>query len=179
MTLSDGSVQLCESSASGSGVAAEPWSQSAVIRTREIHRHSLEAWTCAFTSDAEALLSGGDDSVLQYSSINQDEAVQLWADRKLHEAGVTAILPLWDTLVITGSYDDHIRLLNLPQIGRRKCLAELNLGGGVWRLKILSQESSPDAQDRDSLPNTRFVLHPQSRTFTCGLPSCDRQHDAI
>lgn len=85
----------------------------------------------------------------------------LWQNRKLHHAGITAILPLSETLVITGSYDDHIRLLQLPKIPgdtRPKLLAELNLGGGVWRLKLLktgrgastSSSSSSSQRDDDS-----------------------------
>lgn len=81
----------------------------------------------------------------------------LWQNRKLHHAGITAILPLSETLVITGSYDDHIRLLQLPKIPgdtRPKLLAELNLGGGVWRLKLLttgraSSSSSSSFSQRD------------------------------
>jgi hypothetical protein len=64
-------------------------------------------------------------------------ATLLWTDRKSHEAGVTSILPLANDLLITGSYDDRIRLLSAPAVGRRKVLAELDLGGGVWRLKML------------------------------------------
>lgn len=81
----------------------------------------------------------------------------LWQNRKLHHAGITAILPLSETLIITGSYDDHIRLLQLPKIPgdtRPKLLAELNLGGGVWRLKLLttgraSSSSSSSFSQRD------------------------------
>lgn len=86
----------------------------------------------------------------------------LWQNRKLHHAGITAILPLSETLVITGSYDDHIRLLQLPKIPgdtRPQLLAELNLGGGVWRLKLLttgrgasSSPSSSSFSQRDDDP---------------------------
>lgn len=89
---------------------------------------------------------------------NKNKTNLLWQNRKLHHAGITAILPLSETLVITGSYDDHIRLLQLPKIPgdtRPKLLAELNLGGGVWRLKLLttgraSSSSSSQRDDDDS-----------------------------
>lgn len=90
---------------------------------------------------------------------NKNKTNLLWQNRKLHHAGITAILPLSATLIITGSYDDHIRLLQLPQIPgdtRPKLLAELNLGGGVWRLKLLttgrasSSSSSSSQRDDDS-----------------------------
>jgi diphthamide biosynthesis protein 7 len=59
-----------------------------------------------------------------------------------HEAGVTAILPLANDLLITGSYDDNIRLIAAPPVGRRQVAAELNLGGGVWRLRMLDDGSA-------------------------------------
>lgn len=76
----------------------------------------------------------------------------LWQNRKLHHAGITAILPLSETLIITGSYDDHIRLLQLPKIPggtRPQLLAELNLGGGVWRLKLLTARGASSQWDED------------------------------
>jgi diphthamide biosynthesis protein 7 len=110
-----------------------------------VFTHDLEAWTLAFTPDGQGVYSGGDDSVLSYSSeisgLQEPHLRSSWADRRIHEAGVTAILPLQGNpdkhLVVTGSYDDRIRLLEIPSTGRRKVLAEANLGGGVWRLKAL------------------------------------------
>lgn len=160
LTLSDGRVLLCEStcntaaaaasegssSSSSNAIASDLWSQDAVITTHEIQQHELEAWTLAFMpptrheKESVKVLSGGDDIVLQCSSDDPPAAPQipLWKDRKLHSAGITAILPLSNTLVVTGSYDDHIRLLHLPAVGRKQTLASLCLGGGVWRLKLLS-----------------------------------------
>ncbi|KXT01333.1 hypothetical protein AC578_2710 [Pseudocercospora eumusae] len=146
LTLSNGNVLLCECNSSSSSTEDQLWSQDAVITTHGIQQHELEAWTMAFTTQTALTLSGGDDILLQCSQI-QDEGEDmhieaLWKDRKLHEAGVTAILPLSDTLVVTGSYDDHIRVLSLPSVGRRQTLASLYLGGGVWRLKVLAQEKA-------------------------------------
>ncbi|ROW01808.1 hypothetical protein VPNG_07818 [Cytospora leucostoma] len=71
-----------------------------------------------------------------------------------HNAGVTAILPLPFTMsegsqvVLTGSYDDHLRVWAITpphkNYGRPKTrlLAEENLGGGVWRLKVIEELSS-------------------------------------
>ncbi|KAF2083489.1 hypothetical protein K490DRAFT_51538 [Saccharata proteae CBS 121410] len=63
-----------------------------------------------------------------------------WSDRRTHTAGVTAILPLPGNLVVTGSYDDRMRLLALPVGALRTptVLAECDLGGGVWRLKDMT-----------------------------------------
>lgn len=100
-----------------------------------------------------------DEQHVQKTNKNKNKTNLLWQNRKLHHAGITAILPLSETLIITGSYDDHIRLLQLPKIPgdtRLKLLAELNLGGGVWRLKLLttgrasSSSSSSSQRDDDS-----------------------------
>jgi diphthamide biosynthesis protein 7 len=155
VTLSDGAVSLCQSSIDKSD--SQPWSPSSTVSTTELATHSLEPWTLAFSPDASLLFSGGDDAVLQALRLpspddddsndrsddedNTSAATLLWIDRKSHEAGVTSILPLAKDLLITGSYDDRIRLLSAPAVGRRKVLAELDLGGGVWRLKMLGSGS--------------------------------------
>jgi diphthamide biosynthesis protein 7 len=48
---------------------------------------------------------------------------------------VTSILPLKSDHILTGSYDDTIRLIRLrpPAV-----LTQVNLEGGVWRLKLLA-----------------------------------------
>ncbi|KAG9529750.1 WD40 repeat-like protein, partial [Aureobasidium melanogenum] len=122
---------------------------------KEILGHELEAWTLAFSHTGKEVYSGGDDATLRFSTLptlstststSQEEEDFLptqWQDRRAHQAGVTAILPLAheDNILITGSYDDNIRILSCPQIGRKQVLAEENLEGGVWRLKLLT--SSP------------------------------------
>ncbi len=133
-----------------------------------VQAHSVEAWTLAWsvlpsTNGATVLYSGGDDSALcRHSETLQIQDVQtdeegafnnayepLSRDTKTHDAGVTAILPVFmpgsndKELLLTGSYDEYIRLLELAVAGRRsKILAEKRLGGGVWRLKLLSKSDS-------------------------------------
>lgn len=77
---------------------------------------------------------------LQCCSIESlNEPSLAWQTRKHHTAGVTAVIPLSQELCLTGSYDDHIRLISTPSQGRKQILTELDLGGGVWRLKLLDQ----------------------------------------
>jgi diphthamide biosynthesis protein 7 len=175
VTLSDGAVSLCQSSDTNNS-NSNPWSHSSTVTTTELATHSLEPWTLAFSPDAELLFSGGDDAVLQALKLPPIDAVSndrseddedataatlLWTDRKSHEAGVTAILPLANDLLITGSYDDRIRLLSAPAVGRRKVLAELDLGGGVWRLKTLGSNDERYVMSFFSLVFlTVFSVHP-------------------
>lgn len=130
---------------------------------RMVEAHSLEAWMVAWSvlpgaGGATVLYSGGDDSalcrhgenlLLQNLQVDEDNPVEnayepMSRDTKTHGAGVTAILPVPvsgasdQELLLTGSYDEHIRLLEPASTRRRsKVLAEKRLGGGVWRLKLL------------------------------------------
>jgi diphthamide biosynthesis protein 7 len=150
VTLSDGIVALCQSNDS-----TKPWSPSSQTTTTELATHSLEPWTLAFSPDASHVFSGGDDAVLraiQLSSSDESSTpspTALWIDRKTHEAGVTAILLLATDLLITGSYDDRIRLIAAPPVGRRQVLAQLDLGGGVWRLRMLDDGGVSSGADDD------------------------------
>ncbi|MCJ1382194.1 hypothetical protein MMC17_005306 [Xylographa soralifera] len=126
--------------------------------------HSLEAWTVLWsylenTSSDCVLYSGGDDSGLRAfhpeqlrSDVRADDgdtestvsAVAPIFNTKIHGAGVTAILPIifvCDSMpktILTGSYDEYIRVLALSPNGVWKVLAEKCLEGGVWRLKQIA-----------------------------------------
>lgn len=139
---------------------------------RTVYKHTLEAWTCAFllqtvtpkdTSTLEPVmpnvLSGGDDAVLAQSTLPNDFAPDNgkfktstpWMNTRIHQAGVTAVLPVTldfdedvssvPEILITGSYDDHIRVLRIPtpknQLRQPLTIGEKNLGGGVWRVKMV------------------------------------------
>lgn len=103
-------------------------------------------------AEQEEVEDEDEQHILQKKPNNKNKNNLLWQNRKLHHAGITAILPLSETLIITGSYDDHIRLLQLPKLPgdtRPQLLAELNLGGGVWRLKLLTARGASSQWDED------------------------------
>ncbi|KAK2803217.1 hypothetical protein FQN50_007084 [Emmonsiellopsis sp. PD_5] len=79
-----------------------------------------------------------------------------------HSAGVTAILPLFSiagegTVVLTGSYDEVVRvyLYRVAGGGRGEVLAEMGLGGGVWRLEVVRVE---EVEEEDGLERRYLVL---------------------
>jgi len=146
-TLSNGEVLVVE----------DEWLEGAKARaalpTKSVKvKHELEAWTMAFTPIGLGGYSGGDDMALRHfvvapgsitssseTDLNKSPYTFTWTDKKIHSAGVTAILPLSDEIILTGSYDDYVRVIFAPCQGRRQVLGELNLGGGVWRLKLMAQ----------------------------------------
>jgi diphthamide biosynthesis protein 7 len=161
----NGTSKIAVSGSSGSiAVISDKHTEPRVIDP--VPAHSQEAWTVAWSrqglscdSDLEtepSLYSGGDDSVL----LKHDTRVQhsLIRDQKTHTAGVTAIVVLpmlheGQEVLITGSYDEYIRVLLPPSHGRSKAtiLAEARLGGGVWRISRPYNDNF--AQDED---DTKF-----------------------
>lgn len=137
--------------------------------------NSLEAWSIAFApepaSDAPpgstTVYCGGDDSILRYNSYvvtssnhelpSAESCFSPISIKGQHDAGVTAILPLGlhepsgGRLVLTGSYDDHVRLFAIhdPQesygMRRVQLLTDRNLDGGVWRLDLVDTTSSANS----------------------------------
>ncbi|KAL8945199.1 MAG: hypothetical protein Q9211_000280 [Gyalolechia sp. 1 TL-2023] len=129
------------------------------------HRsHSLEAWVIAWSTatDNPALYSGGDDSAFCFHRLKNDWQLEnvfdapfqddlhgeFVRDSKIHGAGVTSIVPLWidednHEYVLTGSYDEHVRIVQIkPGARRPQVLVEKRLGGGVWQLRQLEVSKS-------------------------------------
>lgn len=118
----------------------------------------------ADTSAPFTLFSGADDSSLDYVTCDIGDGgagtggASFTIDTPFkpeavsgHEAGVTAILPLSlrrneqdPDLVVTGSYDDHIRVYSIMPLHKTggykqaRLMTDADLGGGVWRLRLIA-----------------------------------------
>lgn len=143
--------------------------------------NSLEAWCISFSpaspdaSEVDAQVTaycGGDDSMLRYLSFSLGSADEesRWESpyppstiKGTHTAGVTAILPLplfvkdKGRVVVTGSYDDHLRVFIIHDLHetyglkRVELVLEENLDGGVWRLDLV------DTHQRDGSLRIRIL----------------------
>nr|XP_040227611.2 diphthine methyltransferase [Anopheles coluzzii]XP_040227612.2 diphthine methyltransferase [Anopheles coluzzii] len=98
--------------------------------------HGFEAWTCAFSRHNENIVfSGGDDCFLCAHDVRCPGEPIMKGKNKTHSAGVTSLLSFAgrDHILLTGSYDENVRLFDERQL---KCsVSELPLHGGVWRLR--------------------------------------------
>ena len=184
VTTASGRVYFCDTH-DGSDI----WPIGTNMTVGPAHRHDLEAWTVVLYGDenesgSTIMLSGGDDSYLRYSYLvhksdvdnDDDDPTRLvhWENRNLHDAGVTAVLPIASDLVVTGSYDERIRLITCPAGtgGRPRVLAEHSLEGGVWRLKMLGKTRFPSSEAAGSKSgNTTPELEGQGSNRYVKFPS--------
>ncbi|KAE8336109.1 hypothetical protein BDV24DRAFT_178803 [Aspergillus arachidicola] len=94
--------------------------------------------TRQFQSYSDSGLDEGEEELLSPVLLDYDDRA------RHHTAGVTAILPLpvelegGAPLLLTGSYDEYLRVYHATRRG--EVLAEVCLGGGVWRLQLLKTE---------------------------------------
>ena len=129
------------------GIGLLSGGDDSTLRFQSLHSHH-KGYMSGTTLEEE---EQGKDVLLSLSTYLKDEnrPKTCWTDKKIHDAGVTAILPLKDDVVVTGSYDDHIRIIQIPSISRRTVLAAMNLGGGVWRLKIVGNQTQVPQENPD------------------------------
>ncbi|MCJ1285073.1 hypothetical protein MMC26_004411 [Xylographa opegraphella] len=188
VSLSDGNVALLD-------YAKNP----SIQVVKEVH--ALEAWTVSWSSlsslsDECVLYSGGDDSGLRTFLPEQlrsdvacndgdtesaSSAIAPLFNTKIHSAGVTAILSLklaghsTQETVLTGSYDEYIRVLAPSPKGVWKVLAERRLGGGVWRLKQIPglEKSGMSSPTQSTFHILASCMHAGARV----LQICRTDHD--
>jgi diphthamide biosynthesis protein 7 len=131
------------------------------------------------------LLSGGDDCTLRILNMSTapivpDSTVSINTEFdafdngrrvfKPHASGVTFILPLPVSksdvacILLTGGYDDFVRVyttydfrVNKHTHSKPRVLAELNLGGGVWRLRFLHNYEKRKMPN-DASPAAKFQV---------------------
>lgn len=127
--------------------------------------HSLECWTGEFGNLSpleNVVFTGGDDSTIAAHDIRSGD--NIWSNNRIHQAGVVAIKASTDsfrqsrtTSLVTGSYDDTIRLFDLRMWDEQSIFPgtninilnkqEQNLGGGVWRFSE-APKINHDSSDR-------------------------------
>ncbi|CAK9802285.1 Diphthine methyltransferase [Anthophora plagiata] len=96
--------------------------------------HEFEAWIAAFDYwNTNVIYSGGDDCKFQCFDVRI--GTHAIASNRVHGAGVTSIHSnvTREFLLSSGSYDEMLRLWDTRNF--KQPISEINLGGGIWRLK--------------------------------------------
>lgn len=111
--------------------------QSNLNQIHNWNAHSFEAWSTIFDKwNENVVYSGGDDTFLNAFDTRCSENIPFlkWKN-KCHGAGVTTLHSFAERehILATGSYDEILRLLDIRQT--KNSLTELNLNGGIWRIK--------------------------------------------
>ncbi|XP_017850505.1 diphthine methyltransferase [Drosophila busckii] len=133
-------LQLLVSDSLGQINLLEYTSQGDLSKLHTWQAHGFEAWTCAFDRwSPSRMYSGGDDGLLHAYDLRSEQEERVWTNRA-HGAGVTCLLshPQHENQLLTGSYDEQLRLFDTRNM--KRTLAELNLNGGIWRLKPHPQQ---------------------------------------
>lgn len=108
-------------------------SQSELVLERSWQAHSFEAWTCAFDKwNPHIIYTGGDDMFFNVYDTRSAE-VQRTSQNRQHSAGVTSFLCFSENILLSGSYDEKLRIFD--KRSWKRPIADLDLGGGIWRIK--------------------------------------------
>ena len=141
-TLRQGSGELmCTSSYSDGDIKVFKVAPHGIQGVRQWNAHSLEAWISCWSrvddKKENIIYSGGDDAVFQAWDIRAEDPSRVFMDRKTHQAGVCCVTetPSDPNIVLTGSYDQNIRIWDWRNTNRPVCTTQCDTGGGVWRLK--------------------------------------------
>ncbi|XP_015692149.1 diphthine methyltransferase homolog [Oryza brachyantha] len=100
--------------------------------------HQYEVWTCYFDRAKPHLLySGSDDCSFSCWDLRQSPSNSVFQNKKSHNMGVCCIAqnPLERNMLLTGSYDEFLRVWDMRSMVKPVSVKSLNLGGGVWRIK--------------------------------------------
>lgn len=140
--------KLIATSNSKGGIALDRISNSGIVERvfEKEEGHSLEAWSVCIdrysqqqVGERSVLYSGGDDGMLCGWRCDVNDAV--FRRRNAHGGvGVTTVATRTghEYEVWSGGYDDTVRVWDTRSM--RRCVKELGVGGGVWRIKFHPRE---------------------------------------
>ncbi|KAK1326246.1 WD-40 repeat-containing protein MSI5 [Acorus calamus] len=101
--------------------------------------HDYEVWATSFDNHQPQLLyTGSDDCRLSCWDLRESPSKPVFNDAKSHKMGVCCItkVPTDSNMLLTGSYDEFLRVWDVRSASKPLSQSSISLGGGVWRLKI-------------------------------------------
>ncbi|CAI5446023.1 unnamed protein product [Caenorhabditis angaria] len=89
-----------------------------------------EVWSCTMNKSGDLVATGGEDASMKFWDVRTRTST---GQCKLFEAGVVFV-DFWDdNQLITGSYDEYVRILDRRNL--KQSVNEKKLSGGVWNIE--------------------------------------------
>jgi len=158
-------------------ISAGPLHSDKIERWTTWKAHDLEVW-CGAWKSTDVVLSGGDDTFLKIWDLREDCSKPQAFNKRCatlpkhcsvlkisHGAGVVSILPVTDTLFLTGSYDNQMRSFDYRSL--RHPLSSVDLNGGVWRILPRPGSNSTSFLACCMQQGARMVTLMDNGTFDC------------
>ncbi|KAJ0989025.1 hypothetical protein J5N97_007381 [Dioscorea zingiberensis] len=101
--------------------------------------HEYEVWTASFDVHRHQLLyTGADDCSFCCWDVRTSPSNIVFRNSKSHTMGVCCIAlnPANSNMLLTGSYDEFLRVWDVRLTSKPVNERSLSLGGGVWRIKF-------------------------------------------
>ncbi|XP_078445290.1 transducin/WD40 repeat-like superfamily protein isoform X2 [Wolffia australiana] len=106
--------------------------------SEEWQAHQYEVWAASFHEhQPDLVLTGSDDCCFSCWDLRSGPLSPVFKDSTSHKMGVCSISSskFDEHQLLTGSYDEFLRVWDLRALSRPVCRVSLGLGGGVWRVK--------------------------------------------
>ncbi|KMT10615.1 hypothetical protein BVRB_5g117350 [Beta vulgaris subsp. vulgaris] len=124
--LSDGSVSVAS------------LAESELIEDQQWKAHDFEVWAASFDTHQQSILyTGSDDCKFLGWDLRDGSWMPAFKNSKSHKMGICCIVknPNDPYTLLTGSYDEHLRVWDVRSISKPVNETSIGLGGGVWRIK--------------------------------------------
>eukprot|EP00268_Persea_americana_P030517 TRINITY_DN2952_c0_g1_i1.p1 TRINITY_DN2952_c0_g1~~TRINITY_DN2952_c0_g1_i1.p1 ORF type:complete len:346 (+),score=67.64 TRINITY_DN2952_c0_g1_i1:277-1314(+) len=100
--------------------------------------HEFELWAASFdTHQPQLLYTGSDDCRLSCWDLRGSTPNPVFQNSETHKMGVCCITksPTNSNVLLTGSYDEFLRVWDVRSVSKPVNESSTCLGGGVWRIK--------------------------------------------
>ncbi|XP_043813434.1 diphthine methyltransferase homolog isoform X2 [Manihot esculenta] len=123
---------------SNGSVSIVSFSESQLDVSQEWKAHDFELWATSFDMHQPQLVyTGSDDCKFSCWDLRDSPPNMAFQNSKAHKMGVCCIAkcPSNPNTLVTGSYDEYLRLWDVRSISKPVNETSIHLGGGVWRVK--------------------------------------------
>lgn len=106
---------------------------------QEWKAHDFELWATSFDIHQPQLVyTGSDDCKFSCWDLRDSPSNLVFKNTKVHKMGVCCIVksPSDPNILLTGCYDEYLRVWDVRSISKPVNETSICLGGGVWRIKL-------------------------------------------